>query len=216
MLVREGALYQSSLLLEYPWLRHGFGTRDAESWLGDYTQVKQIHSDLFFVADGHRGVLGHGDALIVSEPHNPIGVRTADCVSLIVVDVQKRVGAVIHAGWRGTASQIAAKTVAHMHEYFGALKSDLVGAIGPSIGPCCFEVGPEVIEQFRPFFPDRDLGQTIDLREANRRQLLAAGLLPENIDCGDLCTKCGPEEFHSWRRDREASGRMVSGLEILS
>src|SRR4051794_11692453 len=131
MLVREGALYQSTLLLELPWLRHGFGTRDADSWLGDYTQVKQIHSDLFFVADGHRGVLGQGDAIIVSERHNPVGVRTADCVSLIVVDAQKRVGAVIHAGWRGTASQIAAKTITHMREQFGALKSDLVAAIGP-------------------------------------------------------------------------------------
>lgn len=215
MLIRRGNIYQSSLLSELPWLRHGFGTRDADGWLGDYTQVKQIHSDVIYVADGKRGVLGRGDALIVSEPGNPIGIRTADCVSLIVADTERRVAAVIHAGWRGTVAGIAAKAVRQMVAQFDAKSHTLYGALGPSIGPCCFEVGPEVIEQFRPWFPEVELGRMIDLPEANRRQLLAAGLLPERIDTGGLCTKCGTEEFHSWRRDREQSGRLVSGVEIL-
>lgn len=215
MLVREGLVYRSSLLSELTWLRHGFGTRNADGWLGDYTQVKQIHSDLIYVADGKRGVVGHGDALIVSEPGNPIGVRTADCVSLILVDSETRVGAVVHAGWRGTVTDIAGKTVRHLIAHFDAKSNSLLAAIGPSIGPCCFEVGPEVAEQFRPWYINMEPGRMIDLPEVNRRQLLQAGLRPENIDAGGLCTKCGVEEFHSWRRDREASGRLVSGLEIL-
>ena len=215
MFTREGNVYQSSLLSTLPWLRHGFGTKDADGWLGDYTYVKQIHSDLFYVADGKRGVLGQADAILVSEPGNPVGIRTADCVSLILADAEKHVAAVIHAGWKGTAAGITLKVMRQLSAQFDAKSHTVLGAIGPCIGPCCFEVGPEVVEQFRPWFPERELGRMIDLPEANRRQLLMAGLKPENIESSGLCTKCDLSQFHSWRRDRESSGRMVSGAEIL-
>src|ERR1700754_3758813 len=95
---------QSSLFSDLPWLQHGFGSRHSENWLDSYTNLKQIHSNKVVSADGRRGCLEQGDALITSDPGNWIGVRTADCVPILIADPEHRVVAAIHAGWRGTVA----------------------------------------------------------------------------------------------------------------
>lgn len=207
-------VYRSDLLGDSGGILHGFGTRDSSNWPGEYTRAKQIHSDLILLADGHSGCMGQGDALVLTKPGHRIGVRTADCVPLLIADPNSHTVAAVHAGWRGTAADIAGKTIRRLSD-FNAKSEDLLVAIGPCIGECCFEVGPELEQFFRSIFPDRTDFRRIDLAEANRRQLIAAGVRRENIDVSGLCTRCGAEEFHSFRRDREASGRMVAAIGMV-
>jgi YfiH family protein len=207
-------VYQSERLLEYPWLIHGFGTRLSEDWPGPYTGAKQVHSDRIFNADAApNGRIGEGDALVASTPGRTIGIRTADCVPILLVDPRKRAVAAVHAGWRGTVQNIAAKTVERLRREYGTEPSDVLAVIGPAIGECCYEVGSEVAEQFEQLLPDRRQARHLSLEEANRRQLVGSGLRDEAIETGGLCTRCG-SEFHSWRRDKEASGRMVAAIGI--
>ncbi|MBI1895306.1 MAG: peptidoglycan editing factor PgeF [Acidobacteria bacterium] len=207
-------VYESGLLEALPWVLHGFGSRHADGWPGAYTYLKQIHSDIVAVAEGCSGCLGHGDALVTAEPGRLVGVRTADCIPVLIAGARTRVVAAVHAGWRGIVQRVAPKAVYRMCENFGADPGELVAAIGPGAGVCCYEVGPEVGEQFRPIFPDiQDLSR-VDLAQAIRRQLAAAGVPDHQIDIAALCTICGPSEFHSWRRDRDRSGRMVAAIGI--
>jgi YfiH family protein len=205
-------VFQSELLRELPWLWHGFGSRLSEGWPnGAYTTVKQIHSDIVVVSDGTAAGLAQGDALITATPGDRVGIRTADCVPILMVDPENRVVAAVHAGWRGTVAEIARRTVDAMQQTFGAKAADLRAAIGPCIAQCCFEVGPEVAERFGL----RAERTRIDLVDSNRRQLLSAGLMDANIDISGLCTACDAERFHSFRRDKEASGRMVAAIGTL-
>jgi YfiH family protein len=208
------AVFQSDLLRQLPWVRHGFATRDSDGWPGPYCHVKQVHSNFVAVADQQEGCLGQGDALITSISGRWIGIRTADCVPLLLADSQRPAVAAVHAGWRGTVANIAGEAVRRLAANYGSRPQDLLVAIGPCIAECCFEVGPEVAERFRELFPERSALARVDLVEANRRQLLSAGLAPENIDESGLCTACSPAEFHSYRRDKEAAGRMTSAISV--
>ena len=201
------------------WLEHGFGTRHGAPEDGNLATLCQIHSCRVLVADGRTGRIGEGDALIARMPGTRVGVRTADCLPVLLADERLHAVAAIHAGWRGTVQGIAGRTVEALVRTFGSRPEDLHAAIGPGIGFCCFEVGPEVAAEFRALFPERDdLGRRtrVDLAEANRRQLAAAGLPPSRIYCGAPCTVCAPEDFHSWRRDGERAGRMVAVVGIRS
>jgi len=209
----EGVL-ESALLKQLPWLRHGFGTRLSAHWPGEYTQLKQIHSDIVFLVDGASGCLGEGDALVTAKEAQIIGVRTADCVPVLFADAEKRVVAVAHAGWRGTVAEIARRTVERMRQEFGSDPRRIYAAIGPSIGPCCFEVGSEVARQFVPYFPNAARATHVDLKETNARQLLEMGMNPDHIDVSSLCTMCETERFHSFRRDKQMAGRMISAIGI--
>lgn len=203
--------YQSTLFNRLPWLHHAFGTAMAPPPPG-YLVLKQVHSSTVLAArECSEGV--EGDALVSAEPGVVVGVKTADCVPLLLADVRRRAVAAVHAGWKGTLANIAAAAAVKMHREFGSRPEDLYGALGPCIGACCFEVGPEVAHQFGTLFPERnDLHQRtrVDLRESNRRQLLAVGLQDERLDVGTQCTVCGGREFYSWRRDKVAGERMFS------
>jgi polyphenol oxidase len=204
---------KSQILAEIPWLTHGFGTRATEDWPAEYTCVKQIHSNKIVLANGRRGCLDQADALISNEPGNLIGIRTADCVPILIVDPVNCAVAAVHAGWRGTVAEIAAGTVRRLAQEFNSDPGKLLAAIGPGIGPCCFEVGPEVAAQFQMDTAPRR--RMVDLPETNLRQLIAAGLSTDHIDVMRLCTVCsGPNQFHSFRRDKDQSGRMVSAIGI--
>ncbi len=200
-------IYRVPELDSLPWLAHGFGTRvvDIPFLLGPLATLKQVHSADCVVAGGRSGVLGQGDALLQNAPGAAVAVRTADCVPILLVDERRRAVAAVHAGWRGTVAQIARHAVDAMGRNFGSQPADLHAAIGPAIGKCCYEVGPEVAQHF---------GETgrahVDLAEANRRQLLESGLRAERIYASGLCTMCLSSEFHSYRRDKEAAGRMYS------
>jgi YfiH family protein len=205
-------VFRSELLLEFPWLWHGFGSRVSQAWpRGPYKTIKQIHSDIVVVSDGTTADLGKGDALISAIPGDRVGIRTADCVPILVADPVNRVVGAVHAGWRGTVAEIARLTVETMTRTFDTKAADVRAAVGPCIAQCCFEVGAEVAERFG-LAAERT---RIDLVEANRQQLLSAGLLRTNIDISELCTACDAEQFHSFRRDKEASGRMVAAIGTL-
>ncbi len=208
-------VYQAESLLDFDWLEHGFGTRNSVAWNqdADLVSLSQIHSSECVHVTAGQGRVGRGDALLTGTPGLRVGVRTADCIPLVLTDPVRRAVAVVHAGWRGTAQSIAVNAVRKLQELFGSQPEEIVTAIGPGIGPCCYEVGPEVASEFRAWFPG--IATHLDLPEANRRQLLAAGLAESRISVARLCTCCMRDEFHSWRRDRQAAGRMVSAARII-
>ena len=211
----EDGVYRSSLLDEQSWLDHGFSTKISREWPGEYGCVRQIHSATVVRTDRVLPLKDaeQGDAVVSDTLGLWVGIRTADCVPILIGDPRAKMVGAVHAGWRGTTANIAGNTVQQLAHLCGAAPHDLVVAIGPGIGQCCFEVGSEVSREFTALFPEAvaDL-RHIDLVEANRRQLVAAGVQSRNIDILGLCTRCGEAEFESWRRDREESGRMVAAI----
>jgi YfiH family protein len=213
------AVLRSDLFADFEsWMIHGFGLRDAVKWPPVETAtLKQIHSgDVIAVRGPCAGELGEGDALITATQGVTLSIRTADCVPLLFADPVRRVVAATHAGWRGTALRIATATVEKMVLEFGSEAKDIRVAIGPAIGPCCYEVSEDVAKQFSAHLPGWQAGKArLDLASINRSQLLLAGLAPANIDAPVYCTRCDPRSrFHSFRRDGQASGRMhaVAGI----
>jgi YfiH family protein len=200
-------IYRVTELDALDWLVHGFGTRLANvpEIFPQFASLKQIHSSECVEAGGRSGELGRGDALLENTPGSVVAVKTADCIPILLVDERRRAVAAVHAGWRGTAAGIAGRALEAMVGRFGSNPADIHAAIGPGIGKCCYEVGPEVAEQFG------EHGRThIDLAEANRVQLEAAGVSAAKIYSANLCTMCRPAEFHSFRRDKAAAGRLWS------
>jgi polyphenol oxidase len=214
----SGNLLRSSALDRFDWLDHGFGARDSESWLDAQpaATLKQIHSAIVVEACA-QGRLGEGDSLITRQPGLWIGVRTADCYPVVLADPAHHAIAVVHAGWRGAAAEILARTIEEMTARFSTRPADLNAAIGPGIGACCYEVGAEVASKFTRWiaeFPATPRGFLLDLLSVLRRQLEEMGVREANIDAAALCTCCHPVEFHSFRRDSDAAGRMVSAARI--
>jgi len=213
-------IYRVRELEIFPWLIHGFGTRNADipGLFANLATLKQIHSSTCLPADGRAGLIGEGDALLENTPGAVVAVRTADCIPILLIDERHRAVAAVHAGWRGTVAGIAQRAVEAMRQQFGTDVGDVHAAIGPGIGECCFEVGPEVAAAVARAHGLRsvnvELGRSgkahIDLAGENRSQLLQAGVTGERIYASNLCTKCMPDDFHSFRRDGEAAGRLFS------
>lgn len=200
----------AQLLEELSWLKHGFGTRSSVDWPPEsgLATLKQIHSNTVLEAD-RPGLIGEGDALITDKPGIVLSVRTADCLPILIADPVHRAVGAVHSGWRGTVLEILPQTIQTMRERFDSDPKDLVVVVGPGIGGCCFEVGPEVAEQF-----GRSGRTKIDLIETLRRQVGRNGGAPRQFAAADLCTVCRADLFHSYRRDRDAAGRMVSTIGI--
>jgi YfiH family protein len=187
---------------------------EAPGW--PIVKLKQIHSGTVIDVDdtSSTGVAVEGDAAVTSIRGIILAVQTADCVPILIADKEGRLVAAVHAGWRGTAARIAETTVSRVIVKFGAQPANLVAAIGPHIGPCCYEVGEEVAAAF----PDaasierrREWTKPhLNLSEANRRQLLSQGIPEANIDITSLCTKCRDDLFHSYRRDGTRMGHLLS------
>jgi len=199
--------YSVSELDEFDWLLHGFGTRQADipGRFERLATLQQVHSAECVAGAGRGGELGTGDALLENTPGAVVAVKTADCVPLLLVDPIHRAVAAVHAGWRGTAAGIAQSAVMALGAQFGSRAGDLHAGLGPAIGKCCYEVGAEVAAQFGV-----DGRAHIDLTETVRRQLEAAGVDGQRIYVSGLCTKCRAGEFHSFRRDGAAAGRLYS------
>ena len=197
--------------LEFSWLIHGFGLRDTVPPPG-LTTVHQIHSARVLDAHGRKGEqIGEGDAIISGEACVTIGIRTADCVPILLADPRTRTVACVHAGWRGTAANIVGATVEAFRSR-GCQASDLRVAIGPSIGSCCYEVGPEVACHFKKWRLGDQI-RTLDLPAVNEIQLTEAGV--REIWKSGECTYCQPERFYSFRREKEQAGRMFSFVNRL-
>jgi polyphenol oxidase len=200
---------------------------------GQVVQVHQVHGrDILEVRpDDQRAgrVFGPADAtepveadiLISNDPSRAVAVRVADCVPLLLSDDTGQIVAAVHAGWRGVARRGALAAVDRLHERFGVRAERLVAAAGPSIGPCCYEVGEDVREAFRGqgqavefldqwFRPGKAAGKfQLDLWTAIGDQLEGAGLMPGHIFSAGLCTVCHPAVFPSYRRDGAAAGRLA-------
>jgi YfiH family protein len=200
-------IYRVTELDALPWLLHGFGTRtsDIPARFAHLATVKQIHSSTCVTGEGRSGMLGEGDALLEDRPGCVVAVKTADCIPVLLADERMRAVAAVHAGWRGTAAHIVERAVAMMGERFGTEPADLHAAIGPGIGACCYQVGPEVREQFG--LQGRG---PLDLTLENLRQLEHSGVTRSRIYASNLCTMCRAEDFHSFRRDKDAAGRLYS------
>jgi YfiH family protein len=185
--------------------------------------ARQVHGDACLDADGTvpGGLCGTGDALVTRQRGRPLAVFTADCVALIVVDPEGPALGVAHAGWRGTVRGIAGRLVAALVERAGARPERLHAAIGPSIGPCCYEVDEPVVGPLRAAFPaawdrwvrpgapGRPGHWWLDLWAANTDQLVAAGVRPGAIWGPRLCTSCRRDLFFSYRKEGLA-GRLAT------
>lgn len=165
-----------------------------------------------------------GDGLVSGREGQFLGILTADCVPILLADTRTRVVGALHAGWRGTLARIVESGIEILKERHGSRPEDLIAAIGPAIRPCCFEVGYELQISFAAEFPyadtlfSRSLGAAkphLDLQEANRRQLQAAGLGVDRIQTVEECTSCcrtaeGYRKYFSYRAENGITGRMMS------
>ncbi len=261
---------------DWPWLAHAFSTRaagnlgrsagntpaelqqnqarfmqsaGADGW--KLLTLRQIHSTLVRVVDRRTAAGLKGDVLLTNHSGLLLGIKTADCLPVLLVDPLRQAVAAIHAGWRGIARRVVEKAVGEMRRQFGSSPQEVRAAIGPGIQACCFEVGPEVLDEFATQFVDADrycrrdapnpaltmipkqlmdgrsnallgdpagAGGHIDLAEAVRSQLVAAGTRSAHIYNSGQCTACEPSLFYSYRREKEAAGRMMAvvGLRTAS
>ncbi len=220
------------------------GGRAKKTW--PLISLRQIHSDLIHRVEGTPAKPLAGDGLVTDTPGLVIAVQTADCLPVILVDRKRRAVGVFHAGWRGTVKRIVEKGVGEMRRYFKSEPRDVVAAIGPGVGGCCYEVGEEVRTKFGMqfayaeglfrevkesdpvrekypllFLTARAPGHSelpvklyLDLVEANRRQLLDAGVLAKNIDAKAQCTACHTESLFSFRAEKGVTGRMMAAAGI--
>lgn len=179
--------------------------------------AEQVHGNVVeYISPDKRGsgafsrstALPHCDAMITHHANICLAAQAADCVPILFYDPVMKVIAAAHAGWRGTAAKIAAAVVEAFQERYGSNSRNILVGIGPSIGPCCYEVGNEVAQQVRAAFTDgwqnvlrpTTSGKYIfNLWEANRLTLLAAGIRPQNMEVAEICTRCNNHQFFSAR-----------------
>jgi YfiH family protein len=209
--------------------------------------LRQIHSSvLVFAGPGSAEHRCKGDGLMTDRPGILLGVQTADCTPVLVADRKRKVVAAFHAGWRGTVRRIVESGIGRMRLEFGSRPGDLIAAVGPGIGPCCYQVGEELLSEFESqfvygrelfhevydsdpvktrypmlFLTQRAPGHSpigpslhLDVAEANRRQLLDAGLKADAIQMIGGCTSCHRELFFSHRGSRGRAGRMLNVIGI--
>ncbi|HEY2433667.1 MAG TPA: peptidoglycan editing factor PgeF [Vicinamibacterales bacterium] len=192
--------------------------------------ITQVHGST--VAIARRGSVAdwkrpEADAIVTDDPDVGIGVRTADCTPVLIHDPSRHVCGAAHAGWRGTAANVVGATVEALHREFGSDPRHLVAAIGPCLGACCGEVGPDVVAAFRSggaedatldawFTAGEGDRSFLDLERANRDQLARAGVPAEAIFASGLCTKTHHARLHSYRAARETAGRMLAAIRIAA
>ncbi|WP_296645287.1 peptidoglycan editing factor PgeF [Romboutsia sp. 13368] len=183
----------------------------------------QIHSDIVNKIDENNiGIKLEGDALITNVVNVPLLIFTADCVPIAIIDKKNKAIGLAHAGWRGTFERIAKKTIEKMNKYYNTNSNDLVCIIGPSIGPCCYEVSKELIEKFNMNFTNStEKFYTIewdkyklDLWKVNELILKECGVKDENIINLNLCTSCNSDKFHSYRKHNQTPKRIGTILQI--
>lgn len=180
----------------------------------------QVHGTVLKKISGASDDAGECDGIFTAATRVVLSMYFADCTPLFFYDpVNKAIG-LSHAGWRGTAGDIASLSVEFLAREFGSRPADIIAVIGPSIGPCCFEVGPEVDREFREKLGKIRVGEFIrpagndkffiDLKAVNRELLLKSGLKSPNVHTHNICTSCEKDIFYSYRRDRGETGRMAA------
>ncbi|MGB2716929.1 MAG: peptidoglycan editing factor PgeF [Vicinamibacterales bacterium] len=220
--------------------RHFFTTKDLtlrdrlDEWTAVAAWIGVAREDLLLISQVHEANVAevpadrprpwprpNADAIIGNDPTAAIAVRVADCVPILLAEESGRFVAAIHAGWRGMARRVAIAAVESMQSRYGVRPERIVAAVGPCIGPCCYEVGTDTKEAFRAtghhpallerWFVARPLGKFhLDLWQATRDQLEGAGLHATNIHVAELCTLTHSDRFHSYRADGARAGRMAA------
>ena len=187
------------------------------------TNNKQTHSDIVnIIKKEDIGKIKEGDALVTNLKKTPLLVFVADCVPVAIVDTKKEAVALCHAGWRGTYSKITQKSIENMEKLYGTNPEDLVCVLGPSIGPCCYEVSKDLIEKFNTIITNRDekfyiikeSKYYLDLWKVNELILTSCGVKKENIVNLNICTSCNSDKFHSYRKQKKKKKRLGMILEV--
>ncbi len=196
----------------------------------NFTFANQTHSSNIAVIDNNARGLGFTDnknsindkdSLITATANICITIQVADCVPVFLYDSKKHVIAAVHAGWKGTVKQITGKTVNILIDLYGSKPGNIFAGIGPSIGPCCYETGENVYNEYiNSDIPEKDSIKPsaktgkyyFDLWEANRSQLISSGIKPGHIETASICTKCNNELFYSFRAAGGSTGRFAAGI----
>jgi YfiH family protein len=192
--------------------------------------ITQVHRADVAIARAGRGrpwVRPEADAIISDDPASAIGVRVADCAPILLADVRLRTVAAVHAGWRGTVQRAAPAAVHAMTETWSSRPEDVIAAIGPCLGSCCGEVGPEVVEAFRAaghadsalerwFQAGPSDRSFLDLARANRDQLVGSGVPVDQVYVSGICTKTHAGVLHSYRAHGKSAGRMAGVIRAFS
>ena len=175
---------------------------------------KVVNADSIDLENSWNGKLAiEADAAVSSEKGTVLNILTADCLPILFYDPIVSVIGAAHAGWKGSASMIAVKTISEM-EKLGSKKENIHIAIGPGIGACCYEVGEEVALHFSEYqealqsMPEKKY--MLDLAIVNKIELISAGIPESNIELSNICTSCNNEKFFSYRREKGCSGRFIS------
>lgn len=190
----------------------------------DFVSPYQVHGRNVVIVDGsHKGrVIEATDALITQTPGVPLLLRFADCTPIMLYDPANKVIGLAHAGWRGTVSRTAQAAAQTMIDTWGCRAQDLIAGIGPSIGPCCYQVGEDVAQAVREVFPAcpellrehhaNGKRWLFDLWMANRRQLEEIGI--RQIEVAGLCTACHTDEWFSHRAEGGKTGRFAAVIAL--
>ena len=196
-----------------------------------FRTVHQVHGDAIHAVNGSVDIPRSAafppegelscDAMITDRPGIALGIKTADCVPIFLVDRVKPAIGAVHAGWRGTAAAILKKTVEAILERYAGEAKDVVVAIGPAIGGCSYEVGREVIDGVKRatgeggYYSTKGDKYYLDLPAANKQQILSLGVPPENIWVSPDCTFCAPDRFYSYRFSKGSAGRQGGFIGLL-
>lgn len=198
--------------------------------LGSLTLARQVHDDgVTIVSEGmrgegstnHRGAIEDSDAMLTGVPGICLMILLADCVPILLHDSSKGVIGAVHAGWKGTLQLLSHKAVKILRSNFGCSPHDIIVGIGPSIGPCCYEVGPEVAREAERVFgikqdilkkPSSHTRGRLDLWKANFNQIVQAGVPEKNIETAKICTRHHVDRFYSYRHEQGMTGRFGAGI----
>jgi YfiH family protein len=200
--------------------------------LNSLTTAKQVHDGhVRIISEGlrgkgstdYKGAINSTDAMVTNVAGTCLMILLADCAPILFYDPSKRVIGIAHAGWKGILRFVAQNTVETLREHFGCSPEDIVVGIGPSIGPCCYEVGQEVVSEVERVFGFRQAcfrkesangKQYFDLWTANLKQLLQSGIPEKNIEMAQICTCHHPNLFFSYRHEKGKTGRFGAGIVI--
>jgi hypothetical protein len=189
--------------------------------------TNQVHRDNILIIDSPPEVFqdqftdakkASADAILTNQKGVVIGILTADCLPIILVDPVKRVAGIVHAGWRGTAKGICQNAIKSLSDNFESKPEDILAALGPSIGPCCYEVGIDVVDHLASMASrtneillevEKDRWK-LDLRKANLNQLVECKVAKKSISVSDLCTSCNTDLFFSHRKEGNRTGRQLN------
>lgn len=216
----RGRVLQSQLFLNFTSIEHYSSLKETINAEDGIWMPKQVHGDSIVNLQESSTPVVEADATICQIPGQWIGIRTADCVPVLVYDPITQTIAAIHAGWRGTVRHIVQQTIEKMKQEYGCKGQDLYAMVGPSISPESFEVGEEVVEEFHKAnraecvikFPNAK--SHIDLWQSNVMDLLDSGLELDQIDCTPICTFQNSNILYSARKEGINTGRNITAIRL--